>query len=98
MLVYTLPDATVPPNAAPDDKEREDLYSNSHSSMYVYVRLPGYYPQARLRVHTHMTRLEAGRGDLPPGHGLHLLLPPLLDSLHLSGKRLTRIYIGDTML
>ena len=22
----------------------------------MYVRLPGYYPQARLRVHTHMTR------------------------------------------
>ena len=28
----------------------------------------------------------AGGGDLPPGRRLHLLLPPLLDSLHVPGE------------
>ena len=28
----------------------------------------------------------AGGGDLPPGRRLHLLLPPILDSLHVPGE------------
>ena len=77
--------------SAADSRLSEDLHSLLH------VRLPGGSPGAAARpgpppgAHTRDAGAEAGRGDLPPGHGLHLLLPPLLDSLHLSGERLTRI-------
>lgn len=76
--------------SAADSRLSEDLYS------LLNVRLPGGSPGEAARPgpppgpHTRDAGAEAGRGDLPPGHGLHLLLPPLLDSLHLSGERLTQ--------